>query len=62
MDHKEFHPVIEGYVADYVDGTLSGEELFAFQELLIKDADLKRYVESVKIGKYFMEQLREGLN
>lgn len=62
MDQKEFHPVIEEYVTDYVDGTLCGDELFAFQELLMKDADLQRYVESVKIGKCFMEQLRESGN
>ena len=58
MTYKEYHPVIEEYVADYVDGNLTGDELFAFQELLMKDPDLNRYVESVKIGKMFLEKLR----
>ncbi|MFN1833998.1 hypothetical protein AB2B38_001950 [Balneola sp. MJW-20] len=58
MEHREYHPVIESYVCDYIDENLTGDELFAFQELLMNDSDLLRYVESVKIGKMLLEKLR----
>ena len=56
---KEFHPVIEGYLVDYADNTLSTTEREAFVEVLVVDDDLRQLAFSAKEGKLMMDMLRE---
>ena len=56
---KEFHPVIEEYVVDYCDDTLTTTEREAFVEVLVVDDDLRQLASSAKEGKLLMDMLRE---
>ncbi len=54
---KEYHPVIESYLIDYVDETLETGERDAFEEVLVHDDDLRELAFSAKEGKRLIQQL-----
>ena len=54
---KEYHPVIENYIADYTDNTLETGERDAFEEVLVHDDDLRELAFSAKEGKKLIQQL-----
>ncbi len=55
---KEYHPVIEEYVVDYVDEKLTATERDAFEEVLVSDDDLRELAHSAKDGRRLIEMLR----
>lgn len=55
---KEYHPIIEEYITDYVDGTLEIGERDAFEEVLVHDDDLRELAFSAKEGKRLIQELR----
>ncbi len=55
---KEYHPVIEEYVVDYVDEKLTATERDAFEEVLVSDDDLRILAFSAKDGQRLLEILR----
>lgn len=54
---KEYHPIIENYITDYVDDTLETGERGAFEEVLVHDDDLRELAFSAKEGKRLIQQL-----
>lgn len=54
---KEYHPVIEEYIVDYVDETMTTGERDAFEEVLVHDDDLRELAFSAKEGKKLIQQL-----
>ncbi len=54
---KEYHPIIETYLIDYVDETLETGERDAFEEVLVHDDDLRELAFSAKEGKKLIQQL-----
>lgn len=54
---KEYHPIIEEYITDYVDETLESGERDAFEEVLVHDDDLRELAFSAKEGKKLIQQL-----
>ena len=55
---KEYHPVIEDFITDYVDDTLDATETNIFEEILIGDDDLRELVFSAKAGKELLLKLQ----
>jgi hypothetical protein len=55
---KEYHPIIEEYVVDYVDEKLTATERDAFEEVLVSDDDLRKLAFSAKDGRKLMGILR----
>ena len=55
---KEYHPVIEEYITDYIDNNLTATERDAFTEVLVSDDDLRELTFSAKDGKRLMNMLR----
>jgi len=55
---KEYHPVIEEYVVDYVDEKLTATERDAFEEVLVSCDDLRELAFSAKDGRRLMGILR----
>lgn len=55
---KEYHPVIEEYILDYVDEKLTATERDAFEEVLVSDDDLRNLAFSAKDGKKLVSLLR----
>lgn len=55
---KEYHPVIEEYITNYAEDTLSEPERTAFTEVLAVDDDLRQFAYSAKEGRRLLEQLR----
>ncbi len=55
---KEYHPIIEEYVVDYVDEKLTATERDAFEEVLVSDDDLRELAFSSKDGRRLMDLLR----
>ena len=56
---KEYHPVIEDFVLDYVDEELTEVEKASFDEVLVHDDDLRELAFSAKEGKKLLDQFRE---
>lgn len=56
---KEYHPVIEDYILNYVDEKLDNVEKATFEELLVHDDDLRELAFSAKEGKRLLDQFRE---
>ena len=54
---KEYHPVIEEYILDYVDEELTATERDAFEEVLVSDDDLRDLAFSAKDGKRLISLL-----
>lgn len=55
---KEYHPVIEDFITDYVDGKLDVIETSIFEETLFEDDDLRELVFSAKAGKELLSKLQ----
>ncbi|MBO6586303.1 MAG: hypothetical protein JJ953_09385 [Gracilimonas sp.] len=56
---KEYHPVIEDFITDYVDGEMGSVERATFEEVLVHDDDLRELAFSAKEGKKLLSQFRE---
>jgi len=56
---KEYHPVIEDFILDYVDDTLGSVERETFEEVLVHDDDLRELAFSAKEGKKLLDAFRE---
>ncbi|WP_020403074.1 hypothetical protein [Gracilimonas tropica] len=56
---KEYHPVIEDFILDYVDEKLDSVERDTFEEVLVHDDDLRELAFSAKEGKKLLDQFRE---
>ncbi len=56
---KEYPPVIEDFIADYVDGKMDAVERNSFEEVLVHDDDLRELAFSAKEGKRLLEQFRK---
>ncbi|MEQ9308922.1 MAG: hypothetical protein RLN90_05660 [Balneolaceae bacterium] len=54
---KEYHPIIEDYITNYVDENLDTGERDAFEEVLVHDDDLRELAFSAKEGKKLLQQL-----
>lgn len=56
INDKEFHPVIESFVADYVDENMGCVERDTFEEVLVHDDDLRELAFSALEGKKILAQ------
>ncbi|WP_421774715.1 hypothetical protein [Gracilimonas sp.] len=56
---KEYHPVIEDFIIDYVDDEMGSVERASFEEVLVHDDDLRELAFSAKEGKKLLSQFRE---
>jgi hemerythrin-like domain-containing protein len=56
---KEYHPVIENFITDYVDDEMDAVEQKSFEEVLVHDDDLRELAFSAKEGKRLMSQFRK---
>ena len=56
---KEYHPVIEDYIADYVEDNLNKVERNAFEEVLVQDDDLRELAFSAKEGRKYLQMLQK---
>ncbi|MEX0722836.1 MAG: hypothetical protein WD357_03835 [Gracilimonas sp.] len=56
---KEYHPIIEDYIVNYVDDTLDAIEKNTFEEVLVHDDDLRELTFAAKEGKKLLEQFQE---
>jgi len=54
---KEYHPVIENYIADYSEDNLELVERETFEEVLVHDDDLRELAFSAKEGKRLLSML-----
>lgn len=55
---KEYHPVIEDFIADYVDDSMGSVERDSFEEVLVHDDDLRELAFSAKEGKKLLDQFQ----
>ncbi len=55
---KEYHPVIEDYITDYVDDNLDLVERDTFEEVLVHDDEMRELAFSAKEGKELLSQLK----
>ncbi|HCD53594.1 MAG TPA: hypothetical protein DEQ34_14195 [Balneolaceae bacterium] len=55
---KEYHPIVEEFIADYVDNNLDKVERETFEEVLVHDDDIRELAFSAKEGKEYLELLR----
>lgn len=56
---KEYHPVIEDFIVDFVDDEMGSVERESFEEVLVHDDDLRELAFSAKEGKKLLDQFRE---
>ncbi|MDR9418417.1 hypothetical protein [Gracilimonas sp.] len=56
---KEYHPVIEDFIFDYVEGNMDLVDRATFEEVLVHDDDLRELAFSAKAGKKLLEQYQE---
>lgn len=56
---KEYHPVIEDFITDYVEDKMGSVERNSFEEVLVHDDDLRELAFSAKEGKRLLSQFRE---
>ncbi|MEQ8577493.1 MAG: hypothetical protein RIC57_12485 [Balneola sp.] len=56
---KEYHPVIENYIADYAEDNLELVERDTFEEVLVHDDDLRELAFSAKEGKRLLSMLQD---
>lgn len=56
---KEYHPVIEEFIIDYVDDEMGSVERETFEEVLLHDDELRELAFSAKGGKKLLEELQE---
>lgn len=58
---KEYHPIIEDYIADYCEDTLYLVERDAFEEVLVYDDELRELAHSARAGRQLMEMYKAFL-
>ncbi|MBD3615661.1 MAG: hypothetical protein HUJ22_03735 [Gracilimonas sp.] len=56
---KEYHPVIEEFIIDYVDDEMGSVERETFEEVLLHDDELRELAFSAKGGKKLLQELQE---
>lgn len=56
---KEYHPVIEEYIAGYADEELDSVERGTFEEVLVHDDDLRELAFSAKEGKKLLQMMKK---
>jgi hypothetical protein len=56
---KEYHPVIENYLTDYIEDNLELVERDAFKEVLVHDDDLRELAFSAKEGKRLLGMVKK---
>lgn len=56
---KEYHPVIEDFIIEYVDDEMGSVERESFEEVLVHDDDLRELAFSAKEGKKLLDQFRK---
>ncbi|MEQ9280541.1 MAG: hypothetical protein RLN83_13680 [Balneola sp.] len=56
---KEYHPVIENYIAEYAEDNLELVERDTFEEVLVHDDDLRELAFSAKEGKRLLSMLQD---
>ena len=56
---KEYHPVIEDFISDYSEDSMSVAERGAFEEVLVNDDDLRELAHSAKEGKKLLTGFAE---
>lgn len=56
---REYHPIIEDYVADYVEDNLDKVERVAFEEVLVQEDDLRELAFSAKEGRRLLQMLHK---
>tara|TARA_R110002096_G_scaffold28203_1_gene85588 strand:+ start:4130 stop:4375 length:246 start_codon:yes stop_codon:yes gene_type:complete len=54
---KEYHPVIEDYITNYVDDNLDMVERDAFEEVLVYEDELRELAFSAKEGLKLLQSL-----
>lgn len=54
---KEYHPVIEEYITNYVDDNLDLVERDAFEEVLVHEDELRELAFSAKEGLKLLQML-----
>lgn len=59
---KEYHPVIEDYIADYCEENLSLVEREAFEEVLVQDDELRELAYSARAGKQLLNIYKDLLS
>lgn len=62
LSDAEFHPVIEDFIADFVDGEMGAVEKKAFEELLVFDDSLREFVFAARNGKALLNRYRRSKN
>ncbi|MCH2451368.1 MAG: hypothetical protein MK198_14675 [Gracilimonas sp.] len=55
---KEYHPVIEDFITDYVDDEMSSVERATFEEVLVHDDELRELAFSAKEGKNLLQRFQ----
>ncbi|MTI88784.1 MAG: hypothetical protein FH748_12525 [Balneolaceae bacterium] len=56
---KEYHPVIEDYITDFVEDTIEPVEREAFGEVLVHDDEIRELAFHAKGGKQLLEHFRK---
>lgn len=56
---KEYHPVVENFVIQYVDDDMGSVERATFEEVLVHDDDLRELAFSAKEGKKLLDKFRD---
>ncbi|MEX0609049.1 MAG: hypothetical protein WD016_05430 [Balneolaceae bacterium] len=59
---KEYHPVIETFISEYVDDEMDRVEKIAFEELMVHDDDIRDLTFNAIGGKKLLEELRKLKN
>ena len=54
---KEYHPVLEDFIVEYSDDTMTSVEREAFEEVLVYDDDLRELAHSAKEGRKLLQEL-----
>jgi hypothetical protein len=55
---KEYHPVIEDFIASYVDDNMGSVERESFEEVLVHDDGLRELAFSANEGKKLLDQFQ----
>lgn len=61
FNEKEYHPIIEDYIADYCEDTLNSVERDAFEEVLVHEDELRELAHSARAGRQLMEMYKAYL-
>lgn len=58
----EFHPVIEDFISEYVDGEMGAVERNAFEELMVFDDGIREFTFAARTGKQLLSRYRRSEN